>query len=87
MMKKSVDGVMKGFTKTINDLRKIADRERTNVACIKDQIATLEEHKTVATIEADRAEGFANNIEGMLNGFNTMVEHENVTPISGIGGN
>jgi hypothetical protein len=63
---KSVDSIMKGFTKTISNLRAVA-AEQIDAANIKsDQIMRLEEEVDNHDLEANRAYMIANRIETLM---------------------
>lgn len=64
--KKTVDGVLAGFQKTVDDLRQIVKDRGDDVAKINEKINALTDERAAATTEALRASAVATKLDQLL---------------------
>lgn len=65
-MAKNVDQILKGFNKTISELRKLADRNSREISDNTDLIERLNTQNTVMTTENARALAVVEKLEALL---------------------
>lgn len=63
---KTVGSVLKNFTKTIDDLKKIAETNSTKVSSLNDKIINLKTEVNTAVNEKDKATNIANKLEKLI---------------------
>jgi hypothetical protein len=65
-VKKTVEGVLAGFHKTVNDLRDIAQDRAAEITKCNDEIATLVVKVKAAGAERDKAHNVADKLEQLF---------------------
>ena len=66
MFKKTVDGVLASFRKTVNDLREISERKRTEADERNNDARSHLALAAAATSEAARADTIADRVEKLI---------------------
>ena len=66
MMKKSVDSIVGGIRKVVNQLNALAEQKATEVVEISDKVVVMEQSAEEARTERDRASRIARKLEEIL---------------------
>lgn len=66
MFKKTVDGVLAQFSKSVEDLRQIAQQQSAEAARLASKVIGLRVEQDAAVTEAERASRIAGNIEKLI---------------------
>ena len=66
MFKKTVDGVLTQFRKTVDDLRTINEQQTAEANKLTVRIGGLRAEQAAAVAEAERAESIASKIEKLI---------------------
>lgn len=64
--RKTVDGIMAAFTKTVTDLETVADQSEVDVIDLQAQKAQIETKIESASKEANRARGIVANLTALI---------------------
>lgn len=64
--RKTVDGIMKDFNKTITDLTAVAERSEADVAALKEQKVEIDRQITTASDEASRARQISKSLTDLI---------------------
>jgi hypothetical protein len=66
LFKKSVDNVVRQFTRTIDDLREIADYKRMKVELCNEEVERLQHESDAHATEGERASKIADKLAKLL---------------------